>query len=107
MPLGPNAPTQDQFATSLGIASDGSDIAGDDSWALRAASDDQMIQLPSGTVPSYRTCTSATTFEDGVTVARGLAFCLWEKSAHRMVGVTVPTSAAHTATLNVVVWQHT
>jgi hypothetical protein len=75
--------------------------------ALFPASGEQMLKLPSGSTPTYATCTANTLVVEDEPANPGTAFCIKETSG-LMAGVTVVTTGAspNSVTLKVILWKN-
>ena len=101
-PLGPSQPSQAQFTQTMS--------AGDvlyDGWNYSAGrSSERIVSLPVGTTPTYRACSTGTTFTSYVASAVGASFCVLEVSG-KLAGVNVLAEQTGHVLLQVSVWQRT
>ena len=97
-PLSAAKPTQSQFT------SDSGDLFYDGvSFTTRGS--DQLVSLPNGTTPTYKACSTGTTFADSAGDTAGSSFCLVEATG-KLAGVYVSSEQSDYDVLQVTVWQY-
>jgi hypothetical protein len=102
VPLGATKPTQAQFIDSAS----GGDLFYNGGDYVPGQSSEQMVSLPDGTTPTYKSCSTGTTFVGLVADTAGASFCVIETSG-KLAGIYVTSDQSGYAVLQVTVWQYT
>lgn len=100
MPLGPQQPVQAQFTQTMSAGD--LHFNGFDYSPGRAG--EQLVSLPNGTTPTYKACSTATTFTSSVADTQGASFCILEEDGD-FAGVYVAADQSGYAQLQASVWQ--
>jgi len=106
-PLGTTAPDQAQI-----LSGTGQDViwnTGAGGSPLQTGGGDKMLNLPSGSTPTYQACTTDTLSSGESSPNAGTAFCLIEATG-KMAGVTIASAnnsqSPYFLVLHVVIWEN-
>ena len=99
-PLGPAQPTQAQFTQT----SSGGDVYYNSASYSAGRDSERVVSLPTGIAPTYKACSTGTTFTQNVTDTVGASFCVLEADG-KTAGVYVSADESGYAVLQVSVWQ--